>query len=59
MSDLECNVADLDLRLANLCVSGGLALGAEIEGGVLDICATAGAVGLPAPNDLDDLLQAQ
>jgi 2-keto-4-pentenoate hydratase/2-oxohepta-3-ene-1,7-dioic acid hydratase in catechol pathway len=59
MSELEGRVSNLDLRLANLRVDGGLALGAEIGEGVINITATAGAVGLPAPKDLDDLLQAQ
>ena len=47
----------LGLRLANLCTSAGLALGAEIDAGVLNISVTAEALGLPAPTDMDDLLQ--
>ena len=50
-------VAGLGLRIANIRVRGGLALGVEVEGGVLDVGATAGALGLPAPADVDDLLQ--
>lgn len=49
--------ARLGLRLANLRTSSGLALGAETGGGVLNISATAAALGLPAPLDVDDLLQ--
>jgi 2-keto-4-pentenoate hydratase/2-oxohepta-3-ene-1,7-dioic acid hydratase in catechol pathway len=51
------DVSSLDLRLANLRVDGGLALGAEIDDGVINISATAAALGLPAPRDVDDLLQ--
>ncbi len=50
-------VARLDLRLANLRTPAGLALGAETEAGILDVGATAAALGLPAPADMDDLLQ--
>ncbi len=49
--------AGLNLRLANLQTSDGLALGAEHEGGVLNVTATAARMGLPAPSDMDDLLQ--
>ena len=49
--------ARLGLRLANLTVLGGLALGAEVDGGVLNITATGAALGMPAPADMDDLLQ--
>ena len=59
MSDLESGVSSLGVRLANLSVDGGLALGAEIDGGVINITATGRLSGLPAPRDIDDLLQAQ
>ncbi len=49
--------ARLGLRLANLRTPGALALGAETDRGVLNIGATAAALGLPAPRDMDDLLQ--
>lgn len=51
------DVSSLDLRLANLQVGGGLALGAEFDDSVINISATAAALGLPAPRDVDDLLQ--
>ena len=50
-------VAQLGLRLANLHTPEGLALGAETEDGILNVGATAAALGLPAPLDTDDLLQ--
>lgn len=51
------DVSSLNLRLANLQVDGGLALGAEFDAGVINISATAAALGVPAPHDVDDLLQ--
>ncbi|AHF79131.1 Ureidoglycolate lyase (plasmid) [Sodalis praecaptivus] len=50
-------VADLGLRLANLRVKGELTLAVATSQGVLDVCATAAALNLPAPRDMDDLLQ--
>jgi 2-keto-4-pentenoate hydratase/2-oxohepta-3-ene-1,7-dioic acid hydratase in catechol pathway len=50
-------VAQLGARLANLRLPDGYALGVEMEGGVLNVTATATALGLPAPRDVDDLLQ--
>lgn len=50
-------VANLSARLANLRTPDGLALGCEVSEGVLDVTATARAFGLPAPVDVDDLLQ--
>ena len=52
-------VADLDLRLTNLMTPRGPTLGVEVEveGGVLDVPATAERLCLPAPRDLDALLQ--
>ena len=51
------DVATLGARIANLRQDGGYALGVETEQGVLDVGATARAFGLPAPTDVDDLLQ--
>ncbi len=51
------DVARLNSRLANLRGPTGVMLGAKVEGGVLDISATASALGAPAPRDMDDLLQ--
>ena len=53
----KIEVSGLGGRLANLRVGADLALGAEIEGGILDITRTAAALGLNAPHDMDDLLQ--
>ena len=50
-------VAGLNARLANLRVDGCVTLGVERAGGMLDVAATAAALGLPAPADMDDLLQ--
>jgi 2-keto-4-pentenoate hydratase/2-oxohepta-3-ene-1,7-dioic acid hydratase in catechol pathway len=52
-------VSSLDARLANLRVDGNLALGAETIEGVVNISATAAAMGVPAPQDVDELLQRQ
>jgi len=50
-------VAQLGMRLANLRKDGSYVLGAETEEGVLDVPATAAALGLLAPQDIDELLQ--
>jgi 2-keto-4-pentenoate hydratase/2-oxohepta-3-ene-1,7-dioic acid hydratase in catechol pathway len=52
-------VAGLGLRLANLMTGRGPTLGVEAEGGVLDVPSTAERLGLPAPRDTDELLQAR
>lgn len=51
------DVASFGIRLANLRTNDGFTLGVEINGGVLDVTATALRLGLPAPKDVDDLLQ--
>jgi 2-keto-4-pentenoate hydratase/2-oxohepta-3-ene-1,7-dioic acid hydratase in catechol pathway len=51
------DTAHLRARLANLRTPDGYALGVEMVGGVLNVTATAAALGLPAPQDMDDLLQ--
>lgn len=51
------DVASLGIRLANLRTNDGFALGMETDDGVLDLSATALKLGLPAPRDVDDLLQ--
>lgn len=51
------DVAKLGARLANLQMPDGYSLGMEMEDGVLDVVATAISLGLPAPQDVDDLLQ--
>ena len=43
--------------LANLQIRPHLSLGAGSSGGVINVTATAFALGLPAHCDLDDLLQ--
>jgi 2-keto-4-pentenoate hydratase/2-oxohepta-3-ene-1,7-dioic acid hydratase in catechol pathway len=57
MKNAEINVGDLDLRLANLHVDGKLALGAEIDGQLINISRAGSALALPAPVDMDDLIQ--
>jgi hypothetical protein len=51
------DVADIETRLANLRTASGYALGMETAQGMVDITASAIALGLPAPRDIDDLLQ--
>ena len=51
------DVTKLNARLANLRTPGGYALGLETETGVLNVTATGANLGLPAPQDVDDLLQ--
>ncbi|HEV7440585.1 MAG TPA: fumarylacetoacetate hydrolase family protein [Methylobacterium sp.] len=45
------------LTLLNLRRAGGYGLGVKLAGGVLDVTAAAENLGLPAPLDMDDLLQ--
>jgi 2-keto-4-pentenoate hydratase/2-oxohepta-3-ene-1,7-dioic acid hydratase in catechol pathway len=59
MMMINIDVANLDLRLANLNVDGASALGVEVDQAVINITATAKRSGLPAPKDIDDLLQSQ
>ncbi len=51
------DVMQLDARLANIKTNNGIELGLESEKGILNITATGKALSLPAPKDLDDLLQ--
>jgi 2-keto-4-pentenoate hydratase/2-oxohepta-3-ene-1,7-dioic acid hydratase in catechol pathway len=51
------DLVSLGRRLANLRTADGFALGAEVEGRVLDVTATAATLGLPSPGDIDELLQ--
>ncbi len=51
------DVSTLGARIANLRIDHGTALGLETPDGMLDVGATARALGLPAPRDVDDLLQ--
>ena len=50
-------VMTLNARLANIKTANGYALGLETETGVLDVTATGVSLNLPAPRDMDDLLQ--
>jgi 2-keto-4-pentenoate hydratase/2-oxohepta-3-ene-1,7-dioic acid hydratase in catechol pathway len=52
-------VAGLAARLANLSTPDGYALGLHTEGGMVNLTATAAKLGVPAPRDMDDLLQNQ
>ena len=45
------------LTLINMRRAGGYGLGVKLPGGVLDVTAAAENLGLPAPADMDDLLQ--
>jgi hypothetical protein len=51
------DVTTLNARLANIGTGSGYALGLETETGLLNITATGAALGMPAPVDVDDLLQ--
>ncbi len=51
------DVSTLGARIANLRLGDGTALGLETPDGMLDVGATGRAFGLPAPRDVDDLLQ--
>ena len=51
------DVAKLGARLTNLRTADGYTLGIETTDGILNVAATAAALGLPAPRDVDDLLQ--
>jgi 2-keto-4-pentenoate hydratase/2-oxohepta-3-ene-1,7-dioic acid hydratase in catechol pathway len=51
------DVAHLNSRIANLRIHGEVSLGIETNAGMLDVKATAAALGLSVPRDIDDLLQ--
>lgn len=51
------DVASLGMRTANLRDGAAYAVGVETADGVLHVPATAAALGLPAPRDVDELLQ--
>ncbi|PVZ86636.1 FAA hydrolase family protein [Serratia sp. S1B] len=53
------DVSELGLRLTNLRINGGFAVGAEIDGKIVNITQAGAIFGLPAPVDIDDLLQNQ
>ncbi|MEW9586466.1 fumarylacetoacetate hydrolase family protein [Paraburkholderia sp. DGU8] len=57
MKNVGLEVSDLNLRLANLRVDGALALGAEIDGRLVNVTRAGTALSLPAPVDMDDLIQ--
>jgi 2-keto-4-pentenoate hydratase/2-oxohepta-3-ene-1,7-dioic acid hydratase in catechol pathway len=57
MINTELKVGDLNLRLANLRIGDGLALGAEIDGRLVNITRAGNALSLPVPADMDDLIQ--
>jgi 2-keto-4-pentenoate hydratase/2-oxohepta-3-ene-1,7-dioic acid hydratase in catechol pathway len=50
-------VGRLNARIANLGIRDGYGLGLETDRGILDVCATANALTLACPRDMDDLLQ--
>jgi len=47
----------LEVRIANLGLRDGYGLGLETERGIIDVSATANALGLACPSDMDELLQ--
>ena len=51
------DVATANLRVANMLRGPTYYLGVETDRGVLDVPATAAVAGLPAPRDVDELLQ--
>jgi 2-keto-4-pentenoate hydratase/2-oxohepta-3-ene-1,7-dioic acid hydratase in catechol pathway len=57
MTNVKLEVGDLNLRLANLRVDGALALGAELDGQLVNITRAGSALSLPVPIDMDDLIQ--
>ncbi len=57
MPDAFDATARLNRRLANLRADDGYHLGVEFEAGIVDLTAAAGALAMPAPRDMDDLLQ--
>jgi len=57
MSTSKTDIGSLNLKLANLRVDGGLAVGAEIDGKIINITRAGAALNLPAPRDMDDLIQ--
>lgn len=50
-------VGELGLKLANLRMDGALALGAELDGRIVNITQAGAKFEMPAPLDMDDLLQ--
>ncbi len=55
--DAFADVATLGMRIANLRDGDSCILGVETPQGVLNVPATAAALGFPAPRDVDELLQ--
>ncbi len=53
----DAEVATLDARFANIYTADGVSLAVEFDDGVLDAPATARALGMAAPHDVDALLQ--
>lgn len=51
------NIASLGARFANIRTRDGFTLGMETSHGILNVSATALSLGLPAPKDVDHLLQ--
>ena len=51
------DISNLGARFANLRTKDGFTLGMETDDGILDVSATGLRLGLPAPKDVDHLLQ--
>ncbi len=57
VSIIQSDVGNLGLRLTNLRIGKSLALGAEMDGKIVNISETGALLNMAAPADLDDLLQ--
>jgi 2-keto-4-pentenoate hydratase/2-oxohepta-3-ene-1,7-dioic acid hydratase in catechol pathway len=50
-------IGDLDITLTNLRIDGAFALGAKVDGKIANITKAGATFNMPAPLDMDDLLQ--
>jgi len=53
----KSEIGNLNLRLSNLRVNGALAVGADIGGKLVNITSLGVELNMPAPQDMDDLIQ--
>ncbi|WP_246797450.1 fumarylacetoacetate hydrolase family protein [Burkholderia perseverans] len=59
MDHPDFDVAQLGLKLANLRIDGATALGAELDGRIVNLALAGARLQLPVPRDMDELLQQQ
>ncbi|AJK45801.1 fumarylacetoacetate hydrolase family protein [Burkholderia plantarii] len=59
MDHPDLDVAQLGLKLANLRIGGAAALGAELDGRIVNLALAGARLQLPVPRDMDELLQQQ